>query len=311
MVVVALAEETTETEIYKKEKLQEIEEKARQAEKKKKDEERERGSNSVSNLFILARQLFLNLFASQSTRKKGEDKKKQSNLESFKEELKRMQEEREERYKMKTTIKKEMLGMGADPNALSSVKFDDRPSLMSAGSFDTGDPNTTNIYLGNINPKMTEQQLMEAFGRYGPLASVKIMWPRTEEERARNRNCGFVAFMSRRDAERALKYLNGIEIMSFEMKLGWGKAVPIPQHPVYIPPALLELTQPPPPSGLPFNAIREYSRVDGLPLLIAIVDLQRTRMMPTRCHRRNRGSSWFKKIRSCWTELSNAPWSKW
>lgn len=38
------------------------------------------------------------------------------------------------------------------------------------------------------------------------------------------------------------------------MKLGWGKPVQIPPHPVYIPPALAELTQPPPPSGLPFNA---------------------------------------------------------
>ena len=38
------------------------------------------------------------------------------------------------------------------------------------------------------------------------------------------------------------------------MKLGWGKAVPIPPHPIYIPPVLAELTQPPPPSGLPFNA---------------------------------------------------------
>lgn len=46
----------------------------------------------------------------------------------------------------------------------------------------------------------------------------------------------------------------GKEVMQFEMKLGWGKAVPIPPHPVYIPPALVELTQPPPPSGLPFNA---------------------------------------------------------
>ena len=46
----------------------------------------------------------------------------------------------------------------------------------------------------------------------------------------------------------------GRDVMGFEMKLGWGKAVPIPPHPVYIPPALLEVTQPPPPSGLPFNA---------------------------------------------------------
>lgn len=46
------------------------------------------------------------------------------------------------------------------------------------------------------------------------------------------------------------------------MKLGWGKPVPIPPHPIYIPPALAELTQPPPPSGLPFNA-QSKSRRDG------------------------------------------------
>lgn len=44
------------------------------------------------------------------------------------------------------------------------------------------------------------------------------------------------------------------DIMGYEMKLGWGKAVPIPPHPVYIPPKLAELTMPPPMSGLPFNA---------------------------------------------------------
>lgn len=49
-------------------------------------------------------------------------------------------------------------------------------------------------------------------------------------------------------------FLSGKDIDGFEMKLGWGKAVPIPLHPIYIPPALVELTLPPPPSGLPFNA---------------------------------------------------------
>ena len=51
--------------------------------------------------------------------------------------------------------------------------------------------------------------------------------------------------------------------MNFEMKLGWGKAVPIPPHPVYIPPALVEMTQPPPPSGLPFNAQPQRRDRDG------------------------------------------------
>jgi U2-associated protein SR140 len=45
---------------------------------------------------------------------------------------------------------------------------------------------------------------MDLFGRYGEINSVKIMWPRSEEERARKRNCGFVSFRRRRDAEDAL-----------------------------------------------------------------------------------------------------------
>nr|KAF6387435.1 hypothetical protein mMyoMyo1_007933 [Myotis myotis] len=86
------------------------------------------------------------------------------------------------------------------------------------GSHDVEDPSTTNLYLGNINPQMNEEMLCQEFGRFGPLASVKITWPRTDEERARERNCGFVAFMNRRDTERALKNLSGKIIMSFEMK---------------------------------------------------------------------------------------------
>lgn len=47
------------------------------------------------------------------------------------------------------------------------------------------------------------------FGRFGPLASVKIMWPRTDEERNRGYLTGFVAFMTRKDADRAAAYLKG------------------------------------------------------------------------------------------------------
>ena len=42
--------------------------------------------------------------------------------------------------------------------------------------------------------------------------------------------------------------------MDFEMRLSWGKPIPIPPRPIYIPPSMLKETQPPPPSGLPFNA---------------------------------------------------------
>lgn len=160
----------------------------------------------------------------------------------------RIQEEREERYKYKSMAKNMIQTHEPD---LPHVR---EPETQATGSMDNGDPNTTNIYLGNLNPKITEQQLMEIFGRYGPLASIKIMWPRSEEEKSRGRNCGFVAYMSRLDAERALRCLNGRDVMGYEMKLGWGKSVSILTYPIYIPPTLLEYTLPPPPSGLPFNA---------------------------------------------------------
>jgi U2-associated protein SR140 len=88
---------------------------------------------------------------------------------------------------------------------------------------------------------------MKLFGQYRPLASVKIMWPRTEEEKSSNRNCGFVAFMKRKDGNKALIAVKGKENQVYEMKLGRGKAVPIPPHPIYIPPETQEANKPPPP----------------------------------------------------------------
>ncbi|XP_075911302.1 U2 snRNP-associated SURP motif-containing protein isoform X2 [Petromyzon marinus] len=204
--------------------------------------------------------------------KKGEKEKKKSNLELFKEELKMIQEEREGRHK----LKKVMQDGSYRPSRFEPLSSEleqqlaKRSSVLdeyTSGSYDTGDPSTTNLYLGNINPKMNEEMLCQEFGRFGPLASVKIMWPRKDEERARDRHCGFVAYMNRKDAERALKLLNSKEIMGYEMRLGWGKAIPLPPYPLYIPPAMLELTMPPPPSGLPFNAQpRERLRNPHAPL---------------------------------------------
>lgn len=60
---------------------------------------------------------------------------------------------------------------------------------------------------------MNEEMLCQTFGKFGPLASVKVMWPRTEEERSRNKNCGFVAFMKREDGARCLEEMRGMYIL--------------------------------------------------------------------------------------------------
>ena len=50
--------------------------------------------------------------------------------------------------------------------------------------------------------------------------------------------------------------------------MGWGKPVPIPLQPIYIPPTLLRLTMPPEPTGLPFNCLPEYENEENFDKMI-------------------------------------------
>ncbi|XP_029924265.1 U2 snRNP-associated SURP motif-containing protein isoform X2 [Myripristis murdjan] len=203
--------------------------------------------------------------------KRKTEEKKKSNLELFKEELKLIQEEREERHKRK---KNDPGGGGGGGGGYGDL---DLPlSGRSLLYDDLTVPTTTNLYISCISPKMNEEMLCKEFGKYGPLASVKIMWPRTDEERCRTTNRAFVAFMTRRDAERALAALDGKVVMGFEMKLGWGKPARIPPQPLYTPVGVR--ATPPPPSGLPFNAQpRDRFRNDFTkPLTRSKVDFDKT-----------------------------------
>ncbi|XP_008274434.1 U2 snRNP-associated SURP motif-containing protein [Stegastes partitus] len=182
----------------------------------------------------------------KSSFKRRTEEKKKSNLELFKEELKLIQEEREERHKRKKSDPGG--GGGGGGYGDLDIPLSGRSTLYD----DLTVPTTTNLYISCISQKMNEEMLCKEFCKYGPLASVKIMWPRTEEERGRTSNRAFVAFMTRKDAERALAALDGKVIMGFEMKLGWGKPARIPPQPLYTPVGIR--ATPPPPSGLPFNA---------------------------------------------------------
>ena len=86
-----------------------------------------------------------------------------SQMASFMEELRREHEERESR---------------GERDSIEAKKE------VSSTSFDNQDPETTNLYVGNLNPAISEEILFNQFARFGPIQSVKIMWPRTEEEHA-------------------------------------------------------------------------------------------------------------------------------
>ncbi|EOY29313.1 RNA recognition motif-containing protein isoform 4 [Theobroma cacao] len=173
----------------------------------------------------------------EEERLKEKEKGKSRNIDNFMEELKHEQEMRERRNQEREHWRD---GRHTDSSAPSS-RFDELPddfdpSGKLPGSFDDGDPQTTNLYVGNLSPKVDENFLLRTFGRFGPIASVKIMWPRTEEERRRQRNCGFVAFMNRADGQAAKDEMQGVVVYEYELKIGWGKSVALPSQALPAPP---------------------------------------------------------------------------
>ena len=50
-----------------------------------------------------------------------------------------------------------------------------RTHLLSGSKTLPDDLTTTNIFISNLSPKTVEQDLINRFGKYGLLASVKIM----------------------------------------------------------------------------------------------------------------------------------------
>ncbi|VDI37088.1 Hypothetical predicted protein [Mytilus galloprovincialis] len=100
---------------------------------------------------------------SNSAKKPKRDEKKKSQLEQFKEELKQIQREREERHRIKKILRGEIPpdpGESVEPQDLNnSTKYDPLPIDDKSGPFaDPNDDTTTNIYVGNINPKRIVQR---------------------------------------------------------------------------------------------------------------------------------------------------------
>ncbi|GJN21379.1 hypothetical protein PR202_gb08849 [Eleusine coracana subsp. coracana] len=79
------------------------------------------------------------------------------------------------------------------------------------------DADSTNrtVYVGGLDPNVSEEELRKAFTKYGDLASVKIPV---------GKQCGFVQFVNRADAEEALQGLNGSTIGKQAVRLSWGRS---------------------------------------------------------------------------------------
>jgi RNA recognition motif-containing protein len=66
-----------------------------------------------------------------------------------------------------------------------------------------------NIYVGNLSPAVTEEDLMQAFGGFGRVESAKIIKDKFSGE---SRGFAFVEMPSDKEARAALNELNGKDL---------------------------------------------------------------------------------------------------
>ncbi|CAA0808021.1 Polyadenylate-binding protein RBP47C [Striga hermonthica] len=82
------------------------------------------------------------------------------------------------------------------------------------GSQSDGDSVNATIFVGGLDPNVTDEDLRQPFSQYGEIVSVKI---------PAGKGCGFVQFANRIDAEEALQQLSGTTIGKQTVRLSWGR----------------------------------------------------------------------------------------
>ncbi|WP_455674168.1 RNA recognition motif domain-containing protein [Phocaeicola sp.] len=71
-----------------------------------------------------------------------------------------------------------------------------------------------NMYIGNLNYRVREEDLKEAMGAYGVVTSVKII---IDRETGRSKGFAFVEMENDQEAAQAMSALNGSELMGRQL----------------------------------------------------------------------------------------------
>ncbi|ODN91468.1 U2-associated protein SR140 [Cryptococcus wingfieldii CBS 7118] len=148
--------------------------------------------------------------------------RKKRAMDSFLQEIKNNQDAREQR--LGNMAKKE----GSSVSALAAWESETKNGVL--------DLQTTNLFVSNLpRQNMTEDTVGLYFAKIGPVGTVKIMWPRGEDNLSFQHRglSGFVSYMSRSDAETAVRELEGAEFQGNKLRVGWSKAVPKPSKALY------------------------------------------------------------------------------
>ncbi|XP_052165227.1 RNA-binding protein L-like isoform X1 [Oryza glaberrima] len=77
------------------------------------------------------------------------------------------------------------------------------------------DPSNTTIFVGGLDPSVTDDMLKQVFTPYGDVVHVKIPV---------GKRCGFVQFANRASADEALVLLQGTLIGGQNVRLSWGRS---------------------------------------------------------------------------------------
>jgi RNA recognition motif-containing protein len=73
-----------------------------------------------------------------------------------------------------------------------------------------------NIYAGNLNYGLTEEELEEVFAKYGEVASVKIIRDKYTDQ---SKGFGFIEMAVDSEAQKAIDELNGTEVKGRELRV--------------------------------------------------------------------------------------------
>ena len=71
-----------------------------------------------------------------------------------------------------------------------------------------------NIYVGNLDFKVSEKDLEDLFSKYGTVSSSKII---TDKYDGRSKGFGFVEMENAEEAKKAINELNGAPLKSRDM----------------------------------------------------------------------------------------------
>jgi cold-inducible RNA-binding protein len=81
----------------------------------------------------------------------------------------------------------------------------------------------TNIFVGNLSYRTTQEELQSVFGQYGNVERVSIV---TDRDSGQSRGFAFVEMTEARDAETAISQLNGAELNGRTMNVNEARPKP-------------------------------------------------------------------------------------